>query len=449
MSRRTQLTRPNGVNTNYSYDNVSRLLSVLHQAGATTVDGASYSYDAAGNRTSKTNQLNGVTEGYGYDAIYQLLQVTQGATTTESYTYDLVGNRLSSLGVSPYVYNASNQLTSTPTATYTYDANGSTTTKVDATGTTTYNWDYENRLSSVVLPGTGGTVSFKYDPFGRRLQKSGPSGTVNYLYDGPNLLEEVDQNGNVLTRYNGGPSIDEALSELRSGTTSYYQQDGLASVTSLSNGAGALANTYSYDSFGKLTASTGTLTNPFQYTGRDLDPEIGLNYYRARYYDPQIGRFISEDPIGFWGGIDFYSYVGNGPVNFVDPLGLQQPSKPPAPKPSPSWWDDLKNLAKECWKNPFGCGGKPGSFGVGPAPFNLCNAGDISLSHGSARNNPHTQGTESNSAWNAEFNQDCAARATPDKPTYVLCSTSSVSYGGTTFFCHCCQTDKCEDKGKK
>ena len=96
------MTRPNGVNTNYAYDNLSRLLSVLHQAGSTTLDGAGYTYDNAGNRVSKTNYLNNVTEGYSYDPLYQLTQVTQGASTTESYSYDPVGNRLSSLGVSPY-----------------------------------------------------------------------------------------------------------------------------------------------------------------------------------------------------------------------------------------------------------------------------------------------------------------------------------------------------------
>ncbi|HVO79155.1 MAG TPA: RHS repeat-associated core domain-containing protein [Terriglobales bacterium] len=281
----------------------------------------SYTYDAAGNRLSKTDQASQVTSNYAYDPIYQLLQVTQGATTTESYSYDLVGNRLSSLGVSPYVYNSSNQLTSTPTATYTYDNNGSTKTKVDGTGTTTYNWDWENRLSSVVLPAGGGTVSFKYDPFGRRIQKSGPLGTTNYLYDGFNLLEEVDNSGNVLGRYTQTTSLDESLSEIRSGTTSYYEADGLGSITSLSNGSGALANTYSSDSFGNLTASTGTVTNPFRFTGREFDSETGMYEYRARYLDQTTGRFIGEDPIRLRGNIDFYAYLGNNPVKFVDPTG--------------------------------------------------------------------------------------------------------------------------------
>jgi YD repeat-containing protein len=201
---------------------------VLHQAGGTTIDGASYAYDAAGNRTSKTNQLSNITEGYTYDPLYQLTQVAQGATTTESYSYDVVGNRLSSMGVSPYNYNSSNQLTSTSNATYTYDNNGNTLTKADTGGTTQYTWDFENRLSQVLLPGTGGTVSFKYDPSGRRIQKSSPLGTSNYLYEGmdigSNVIEEVDNLGNISVRYAQGTGIDQPLAEVRSGVTSYYQR---------------------------------------------------------------------------------------------------------------------------------------------------------------------------------------------------------------------------------
>ena len=147
------------MNTNYSYDSVSHLLSVLHQAGLNTLDGASYTYDAAGNRQSKTNYLNGVTSNYTYDPLYELTQVTQGASTTESYSYDAVGNRLSSLGVPNYNYNSSNELTSNSIGSYTYDANGNTLT--DAQGRS-FTWDFENRLTQVVNPknmGTDGTFT--------------------------------------------------------------------------------------------------------------------------------------------------------------------------------------------------------------------------------------------------------------------------------------------------
>lgn len=96
----------------------------------------------------------------------------------------------------------------------------------------------------------------------------------------------------AIARYTQGPEIDEPIAMLRSSTTSYYQADGLGSITSLSNSSGALANTYTYDSFGALSASSGSVVNPFQYTGREWDSETGIYYYRARYYDSGVGRFV-------------------------------------------------------------------------------------------------------------------------------------------------------------
>jgi RHS repeat-associated protein len=104
-------------------------------------------------------------------------------------------------------------------------------------------------------------------------------------------------------------------------TTSYFHADGLGSITSLTDGSGSVAASYVYDSFGNLTASTGTITNPFQYTGRELDSETGVYYYRARYYDPSAGRFLTEDPLRFSSGINFYPYVSNSPVDLNDPTG--------------------------------------------------------------------------------------------------------------------------------
>jgi RHS repeat-associated protein len=201
------------------------------------------------------------------------------------------------------------------------DANGNTTSKTDSTGTTTYAWDFENRMTSVVLPGSGGTISFKYDPFGRRIYKSSSSGTSIYAYDSDNLIEETNSSGAAVARYTQTENIDEPLAMLRGGATSYYHLDGLGSVTSLSNTAGTLAQTYTFDSFGNQTASSGSLTNPFRYTGREFDTETGLCFYRARCFDPATGRFLSEDPIGFRGGLNLYRYVKNQPTRYVDPTG--------------------------------------------------------------------------------------------------------------------------------
>ena len=323
LSRRTSLTRPNTVNTTYGYDNLSRLLSVTHAKGGVTLDGATYTVDNAGNRTAKSDLYAGGTTNYGYDNIYELLNATQGGSTTESYTYDPVGNRLTALGSATWSYNTSNELNSRPGASYAFDANGNTIVKTDGTGSTSYTWDFENRLGSVTLPGAGGTVTFKYDPFGRRIYKSSSSGTSVYAYDGDNLVEETNATGGVVARYSQGLNIDEPLAMLRSSATSYYQADGLGSVTSLTNTAGTAAQNYTYDSFGNIIATTGSLVNSFRYTGREWDTETSLYYYRARYYDPNSGRFASEDPIGFGSGQNnFYSYVANSPLGNLDPWGL-------------------------------------------------------------------------------------------------------------------------------
>jgi RHS repeat-associated protein len=202
----------------------------------------------------------------------------------------------------------------------TYDANGNTLS--DPSGKS-YAWDFENRLTQAVVPGTG-TTTFRYDPFGRRIQKSGPLGTTNYSYDGGNILETMDQNGNFQSRYVGTLNADEPLAAVISGATGYYEQDGINSVTSLSSSSGALTNTYSYDSYGRVTGTTGTIANPFQYTAREVDSETSLYYYRARQYDPRVGRFMSEDPEGFDASTNFYAYVDNDPANWTDPTGLDK-----------------------------------------------------------------------------------------------------------------------------
>jgi RHS repeat-associated protein len=187
-------------------------------------------------------------------------------------------------------------------------------------------------------------VTFKYDPMGRRIDKTSSGTTSIYAYDGQNLTEETNASGTVIARYEQGTGVDDPLAMLRSSSTSYYQQDGHGSVTSLTSSAGSLAATYTYDSLGNLTASTGSLVSPYQYTGRELDSETGLYYYRARYYDQSSGRFLSEDPIRFNAGPNFYAYVGNNQTNFSDPTGnnslvdtvLNYFAPPPPPPSLPS-----------------------------------------------------------------------------------------------------------------
>lgn len=189
-------------------------------------------------------------------------------------------------------------MTSTSNATYTYDYNGNLTSKTDSTGTTNYAWDFENRLTSVTSPGSGGTVSFKYDPFGRRIYKSSWVSTSIYAYDYNNLVEETNASGIVVARYTRTEEIDEPLAMLRNGATNYYEQDDLDSVTSRTTATGAAAKTYTFDSFGNTTASSGSLTNPFRLAGREFDAEIEPVLYACSVFRSCDGKVPQRGPLG-------------------------------------------------------------------------------------------------------------------------------------------------------
>jgi RHS repeat-associated protein len=205
------------------------------------------------------------------------------------------------------------------------------------------------------VPRSTALDSFKYDPWGRRIEKSCSAGTSIYAYDGYNLIEETNAAGAAIARYSQGENVDEPVAGLRSGTTSYYEADAIGSITSLTNATGAIASNYTYDSFGNLLASSGSIVNNFRYTGRELDSETNLYYYRSRYYDPAAGRFVSEDPFRYNEGWEnLYSYVTNSPLNLIDPLGLwpQPPmTSPIVPILMCPWCNQFDTGAGEMWIN--------------------------------------------------------------------------------------------------
>ncbi len=185
-------------------------------------------------------------------------------------------------------------------------------------GTNGYTWDARNRLVST-LSG----ASFRYDSLGRRVSKTVAGTTTNYLYDGANVAQELagaTPTANLLT---GG--IDEVFTRTTVAPdpegTRHFLTDALGSTLVLADAAGALPTQYTYDPFGNTTASGVGSSNSYQYTGRELDAG-NLYFYRARYYNPQISRFITEDPIGFDGEINSYVYAYDSPVSFGDPFGL-------------------------------------------------------------------------------------------------------------------------------
>ncbi|MBU0700533.1 RHS repeat-associated core domain-containing protein [bacterium] len=193
--------------------------------------------------------------------------------------------------------------------------------KTEGTDATTYQYDYENRLVKILFPDNR-INTFGYSPSGQRIAKNDSAGTSTYLYDAFDILCEFDQYNNLKARYTFGPGIDNPISMTRDGAESYYHADGLGSIVNLTNANGVSAASYGYEAFGKMRNQTGSIVNPFRFTGREWDEDSGLYYYRARSYDAGVGRFLQTDPIGIGGGINLYNYVGNNPGNWVDPYGL-------------------------------------------------------------------------------------------------------------------------------
>lgn len=322
-SKLTSLKAPNGVTATYQYDGLDRLTRLTNKKGQTTVADFQYQLNDANNISQITELAS--TNNYSYDAVDRLAAATHSNQPNESYVYDGVGNRTSSTLSATYGYQPFNQLVSTASATYSYDTNGNLISKTDPGGSTQYSWDFENRLTQVTLP-NGKVVTYKYDALGRRIERSAsaplsPTTTERYIYDGADIIRDTDGNGATLADYLNGPGIDNKLRQTTTTGSLYYVQDHLGSTRALTDATGNLIEQQQYDSFGNSSGSTRTR---YGYTGRERDPDTGLYYYRARFYDPQVGRFISEDPIGLSGGINQFAYGGNNPQNVTDPSGLHE-----------------------------------------------------------------------------------------------------------------------------
>jgi RHS repeat-associated protein len=228
-------------------------------------------------------------------------------------------------------YNAANELVTSQASagvtTNTYDGSGNLLTSL-APGIqwTTNTWDGENRLTQVVLP-SGIVDSFAYNGDGLRVQKQDSTGTTKHVWDGQNILLETNASNAIQVVYTLEPALyGELVSQRRSGTTSFFQFDGLGSTRSLLSQSAVITDTYIYDSNGTMLAISGTTNNSFRFIGRRLyylDADLLTYYIRRRIFDPASGRLLSPDPAGVnIAETNLYSYVGNDPVNYFDPSGL-------------------------------------------------------------------------------------------------------------------------------
>jgi RHS repeat-associated protein len=321
------------VTTDNAYDIYGRLTGIAQVKGITPTNptGTPISDDVY--VLDNLNRLQTQTKGgqvkeIGYDKTDQVQTVTGAAG--EAYTYDLNGNRTNG----GYTTGVDNRLTSDGTYSYQYDPEGNrqSRTKISDGAVDLYTWDYRNRLTGIVSKDSGGavikTVGYTYDVDDQRVSKTVTTGTGSttekYYLDGNQIAFVTDGGGNQMFHYLYGLNVDQVMAQDSPAGMVWALADRLGSIDTLTDGEGVVVDKRTFDSFGRvLSESNPSVSFRYGYTGRELDLESGLNYYRARYYDSNVGRFISVDPMGFGAGdTNLYRYVGNNSTNATDPTGL-------------------------------------------------------------------------------------------------------------------------------
>jgi RHS repeat-associated protein len=329
---RTRTTWPDGYYVTRVFDQMNRLTDI--KLNGATASAVVFSYNQLSQRTGLTFS-NGATVAYTPQVNEDVTSITHnfvGSSVAFTYGYNLVHEPTSvAVSDSTYMWHPAaagttayaaadnvNKYATVGGATYTYDGNKN----LSGDGTWTYTYDTENHLLTAAKAGT--SVSAVYDPVHRQVQKTVGSAKTQYVYSGWQRIADYDAvAGTLQNRYVYGTGLDEALIVVSSsGALTFLHSDKMGSIVATSNSTGAVSNKNSYSPFGEITTLGGTTHG---YTGQRYDSELGLNYFKARYYSPKLGRFLQPDPIGYTGeDFNLYTYVSGSPLKFVDVLGLQR-----------------------------------------------------------------------------------------------------------------------------
>ena len=336
--RRTLKKLANGTRASFAYDAADRMIVVNNlKSTSAIVSSFTYLYDRTTNRTGLV-EFAGDRITWTYDATYQLLGENRTGTPAYRHTflYDDAGNRVRKTedgAVTTFAYDAANRprysATVSGRTTYSYDAAGNQREVLDPSlDRLTNTWDFENRNTRVALA-SGDFVTFAYNSYHWRVERQDDAGTRKYVYDQDQLLwetdpldmpvfqytQEVEKYGNLVSRY-----------DVTGTDTAYYHYDALGSTSALTDDSQVVGDTYEYQAFGEIAASTGTSDNPFQWVGElgyEYDFDLDRHHLRRRDYKAELGKFLSDDPLGFEAGdTNISRYVENNPANLTDPSGL-------------------------------------------------------------------------------------------------------------------------------
>jgi len=345
----------NGPALSVEYDGGRRATSYLHTYSSTTITGFAYHFDSMNNKLYEHRWNENKGEAFKYDEIYRLTGVKYEVTnlspsltyndysgdTEELYTLDGVGNRTQvadGVVTTTYTANTLNQyetISNTELTNLEYDDNGN----VISDTTNTYGYDYANRLLNITRQSDSRVLGeYKYDTLGRRIWKSAWSDDTQtytetyFYYDGSRCIEERNSGDTVIATYVFGNRIDEVLTMERDSQTYYYHENSLGSIYAVTTGTGNVVERYLYNAYGEVTfldalgnqIVSSTIGNRILFTGRELDSETELYYYRARYYSAEQGRFLSRDAEEDDSLLNLYAYVENNSVNYLDPWGYER-----------------------------------------------------------------------------------------------------------------------------
>ncbi len=327
--RLTQIVMPNNLGEqNYFYDNALRFTGIKTPYYSQTMSPDSYDELGRLQKYSQSDSIGMTDHQFGYDQLNQI--ISEEGDDQHKYAYDSRFNRTQKDGA-VYTNNDLNQLLSQSASSYDYDRNGNRKTLTRAGETFHCTYDSLNRLISVTNSSV--QVTFQYDVFNRRMQKSvskplngiyEPIDVEKYIYEGDDEIGSVNELNQIKELKILGPGATKSAAIIELCSEKYIPiHDHRGDVATLVQvNTGAIAATYRYSAFGEERVYNATIDNPWRFSGKRVDVETGWNFIGHRYYDSEVARWITPDPLGFADGPNLYAYVHNSPILFVDPTGL-------------------------------------------------------------------------------------------------------------------------------